>query len=27
MQVTDGSFRRRWGAIPGVHVRIVPLCL
>ena len=27
VQVTDGSFRRRWGAIPGVHVRIVPLCL
>lgn len=26
VQVTDGSFRRRWGDIPGVHVRIVPLC-
>lgn len=26
VQATDGSFRRRWGDIPGVHVRIVPLC-
>ena len=26
VQVTDGSFRRRWGETPGVHVRIMPLC-
>ena len=25
VQNTDGAFRRRWGEIPGVHVKIVPL--